>query len=378
MTGILTAQNNTSYTTKQVRNITLSTSSPSGGSNGDIWIVYTNQLRWIMATYDVTQTIPSSIKTGDILNCPYSGGAINLTLPKGIYKLEVWGAQGGNAYNSTTYPGGKGGYAAGTIVFASPTTLYLYVGGRGKGSTSKGVQSGGWNGGEAGGYNYGGSGGGGTDIRSGGNALSNRIIVAGAGGGGCYYSGYSGGVGGGSSGGDGTGYSTTYNAKGGTQSAGGAGGSYNGGNYKGTAGSLGTGGAAATSTTSNYGRSGGGGGGYYGGGGGGYRANSSSYNRGQSGGGGGSGYVSATLESTSLIAGNQSMTDYDGSTVTGHSGNGYARITVIKVQSLVVHVNINGVWKEADSMYVNIGGSWKEVSEIHSNIGGSWKAQQEG
>lgn len=40
MTGILTAQNNTSYTTKQVRNIYISTSSPSGGSNGDIWIKY--------------------------------------------------------------------------------------------------------------------------------------------------------------------------------------------------------------------------------------------------------------------------------------------------------------------------------------------------
>lgn len=40
MTSVLTAQNNTSYTTKQVRNITLSTSDPSGGSNGDIWIKY--------------------------------------------------------------------------------------------------------------------------------------------------------------------------------------------------------------------------------------------------------------------------------------------------------------------------------------------------
>ena len=40
MTGILTAQNNTSYTTKQVRNIFISTASPSGGSNGDIWIKY--------------------------------------------------------------------------------------------------------------------------------------------------------------------------------------------------------------------------------------------------------------------------------------------------------------------------------------------------
>ena len=41
MTGVLTAQNNTSYTTKQVRNITLSTADPSGGANGDVWIKYT-------------------------------------------------------------------------------------------------------------------------------------------------------------------------------------------------------------------------------------------------------------------------------------------------------------------------------------------------
>lgn len=40
MTGVLTAQNNTSYTTRQVRNITLSTGNPTGGSNGDIWIKY--------------------------------------------------------------------------------------------------------------------------------------------------------------------------------------------------------------------------------------------------------------------------------------------------------------------------------------------------
>ncbi|WP_391571814.1 hypothetical protein [Cohnella sp.] len=39
-TGIATAQNNTSYTTKQIRNITISTSAPSGGSNGDVWIRY--------------------------------------------------------------------------------------------------------------------------------------------------------------------------------------------------------------------------------------------------------------------------------------------------------------------------------------------------
>ena len=41
MTGALVAQNNANYTTKQVRNIIISTAAPSGGSNGDIWIQYT-------------------------------------------------------------------------------------------------------------------------------------------------------------------------------------------------------------------------------------------------------------------------------------------------------------------------------------------------
>ena len=192
----------------------------------------------------------------------YSSSVQSVQIEKaGYYKLEVYGGAGGNAYNSSTYAGGKGGYAKGTIHLNKNDTLYIHTGGAGKGSTSKAVQSGGANGGGAGGYNYGGSGGGGTDIRIGTDSLYARVIVAGGGGGGCYYSGYTGGNGGGTSGSNGTGYSTTYNAKGGGTTSGGAGGSYNGGNYKGSDGTFGNGGAAATSTTSNYGRSGGGGGG---------------------------------------------------------------------------------------------------------------------
>lgn len=41
MTGALIAQNNTNYTTAQVRNIIISTADPSGGSNGMLWIKYT-------------------------------------------------------------------------------------------------------------------------------------------------------------------------------------------------------------------------------------------------------------------------------------------------------------------------------------------------
>ena len=41
-TGVIKANNNTQYSTAQVRNIVLSTAEPtsSNGSNGDIWIVY--------------------------------------------------------------------------------------------------------------------------------------------------------------------------------------------------------------------------------------------------------------------------------------------------------------------------------------------------
>ena len=57
--------------------------------------------------YDLTSTTPTKIKTGDILNCPYSGSAKSITLPKGQYKLECWGAQGG--YRNSSTNGGKGG-----------------------------------------------------------------------------------------------------------------------------------------------------------------------------------------------------------------------------------------------------------------------------
>ena len=40
MTGALVAQSNTNYTTPQVRNVTMSTSAPSGGSNGQIHYQY--------------------------------------------------------------------------------------------------------------------------------------------------------------------------------------------------------------------------------------------------------------------------------------------------------------------------------------------------
>jgi hypothetical protein len=69
-----------------------------------------------MATYNLTSSIPSNIEEGDILNCSYSGTYKTITLPYGTYKLECWGAQGGDLKGySNSYNAGKGGYSEGIL-----------------------------------------------------------------------------------------------------------------------------------------------------------------------------------------------------------------------------------------------------------------------
>ena len=67
------------------------------------------------------------------------------------------------------------------------------------------------------------------------------------------------------------------------------------------------------------------------------------------------------------------MPSTSGSTETGHQGNGYVRITVIKAQSVNAPVNIGGTWKDSESIHVNIDGTWKAVEAIFVNINGTWK-----
>ena len=148
----------------------------------------------------------ADIKTGDILNYAYTGAVQSVTLPKGVYKLEVWGAQGG--YRSSSSYGGKGGYSVGTIALTKETNVYVYVGGAG-GSSANGNAAGGFNGG---GQGYassssepGNGGGGASDIRILANSLYNRVIVAGGGGGGGEDAGDAYGHGGGTSGVNGSG-----------------------------------------------------------------------------------------------------------------------------------------------------------------------------
>ena len=146
------------------------------------------------------------VPVGTIFNYPYSGDVKEVILPAGRYKLQCWGAQGGTGGG---YSGGKGGYSEGEVTLSKPTTLFIFVGGKGNSSGN-----GGWNGGGGGSgsasYNSGGidgdsemgCGGGATDIalvtsgmsyssnrtnRSDASLLS-RMIVAGGGGGGAWTS----------------------------------------------------------------------------------------------------------------------------------------------------------------------------------------------
>ena len=299
----------------------------------------------------------SNIKTGDILNFNYTGAVQSITLPKGTYKLECWGAQGGNrsqdSASATVTGSGLGGYSIGTLTLTQLTTCYIYVGGQGGMSSSTGnvKVEGGFNGGGFASHEStgepGNGGGGATDVRIGKDSLYARVIVAG-GGGGSGEDNETGGYGGGETGGAGSGNTSLTQASqtsGGTNSFGfGLGGNtYNGGA---------------------------GGGGWYGGA---SRYSVSSYSTGSDseGGGGGSGYVytsstaknypsgcllnsSYYLSNAQTIAGNNSFVSPTGSSETGHSGNGYCRITVIECKNTALYTRINNSMKKATAFYFKL------------------------
>ena len=99
-----------------------------------------------------------------------------VTIEPGEYKLELWGAQGGNDTTApTTAVGGRGCFSRGTIKLKKSTTFYLVRGGSGTGDRRSTCGSTG--------------GGGSTDVRTLNgawndlNSLKTRIIVASGGGG---------------------------------------------------------------------------------------------------------------------------------------------------------------------------------------------------
>ena len=125
-----------------------------------------------------------------VFDFDYTGGEQTFTSPvSGTYKVELWGAQGGNN-------GGNGAYTSGTIKLSRGVNVYIFVGGNGSENSAGVAQDiqGGYNGG---GLTKGqdccnrvfGTGGGATDVRLGNgdfadfNSLKSRIMVAAGGGG---------------------------------------------------------------------------------------------------------------------------------------------------------------------------------------------------
>ena len=292
-------------------------------------------------------------ENGSVWEFAFSGAMEEFQVPcSGTYKVELWGAQGGNTtlsrYSSI---GGKGAYTSGDIYLRNATSLYVYVGGKGEDGKNNRLETlvaGGYNGGGSNGSRDAASsaGGGATDIRlvpgewNDFDSLKSRIMVAGAGGGaGIKTVGASGGS-------LQTLFGKLYGYNGTQTSGGGAGTGYTYDSYA-TSGGFGYGG------NSGYYVTGAGGSGYYGGGGGNHISPSTS-----GGGGSGSSYISGhpgcvaigvtstedniihandslhysgyMFFNTTAIAGDSSMPTYDAmSTMIGNSGDGYAKITLV-------------------------------------------------
>lgn len=290
------------------------------------------------------------LPAGTTFDFPYTGTVQEVTLPKGTYKLQCWGAQGGNTSKIGTFAaqqGPKGGYSEGIINITSEQKLFVFVGGQ----PEEAVQStssinGGWNGG-GGSCQYDaneypavkvlGAGGGATDIalvssnmtysdyrtnRSQESLLSRFIVAGGGGGMSAFYNwDYS----------SGSAQSGNYGEGGGVNGLSTA---LGGGSQSSSRGIEAGFGFGATRTETYVGYSPAGGGGWYGAG---------LFYGSQIPGSGGSGFVNVAanaqyrpsgytgleLESGQTIAGNKSFPSVDGGSETGHSGNGYARITAI-------------------------------------------------
>src|SRR5574344_2838708 len=245
--------------------------------------------------------------TGDIqtFNVPYSG----------VYKLEVWGAQGGISYANGSQQdiGGYGGYATGNITIKSKESLYIVVGGKGGIGSFSACSTGGYNGGGTGSNDGGGCGGSNDDEAAGGgggathiattnrgllssySSYQNEVLIVAGGGGGASWT-FPGGTGGGTNGGINSYTTSSYS----TQTTG----------YAFGVGQNGSGAANGDGVA-------GGGGGWYGG----YTANVSY----QSAGTGGSGYIGGVT---------------DGSMTNGsRAGNGYAKLTLVSYSDTDARIN---------------------------------------
>lgn len=271
----------------------------------------------------------------------YNGSSQKFVVPiSGLYRLQVWGAGGGEQYGLTADFGMQRGHSTGYIMLKKGDILYVCCGGKGGVGTGGGI---------AGGYNGGGSGAGAGDYASGGGGCTHIARISGtlqsigesrknmvlivAGGGGGYRTSAAGwgGVGGGLNGGAAGPSSGSYiGGGGGTQTKGGVG------RAEGQSGSFGKGGNASRFA-------GGGGGGWYGGG--------AGYG---SGGGGGSGYIGGV---PAITFGGKTYSPATSNGVIGQydRGAGQATITLIK-KSFSIYlgdISVSGIFA-GDSEITNI------------------------
>lgn len=174
------------------------------------------------------------IARGATVTFPTTGNYQVFTVPVGVTNIsfDLLGASGGGCAPPYSASGGRGAHVTGSLTVTTGQVLYLFVGGKGSdGWNTASTISGGYNGGGST-VNQSGGGGGATDIRIGGLNLSNRVAVAGGGGG--TGMGWNGGNA------DGGNISTTLGYGANTSQYGGGGGGYYGG-YAGSPYSFGTG-----------------------------------------------------------------------------------------------------------------------------------------
>lgn len=309
-------------------------------------------------------TITNTLKLSEDYQCTTKEQ--KFTAPySGYYKLEVWGAQGGEDSNH----GGRGGYSVGNAYLAKDQVLYVYVGQQGGSRTAN--AGGGWNGGgDAGTTGSSGGGGGMTHISTTQNPVDNHaltnqlkkrektpswnpkgtVIVAGGGGGGGNSGGSHdqliGGYGGGEIAGIGGADKVASNADQSEFIQG-----YGENRYDHHQGYVDGAGAGA---------------GWHGG-----RVSASNNDVG---GGGGTGYVADKLGQYPIthgqtIAGNEDVPKTDGrGNEIGHTGDGYARITFVGENQTEISGSTNNTGstelsQETENGYVTNRGSWEKVDD---------------
>ena len=252
----------------------------------------------------------------------------NVILDRGRYKFELWGGSGGD---SKTVPGGRGAYVSGVMYVYSPLHVLVYVGGQGEeGIASEFRPQGGFNGGGNGGlsfsnstikYSNGGGGGGSSDVRLNESKETRILVAAGGGGAGGLTSSSTsnpyqyGGYGGDEEGGMGGGLEKTLDLrkKVANQTFG----------YDLLQGQEGR--SSQEYHDDGAEGNGGGGGGYWGG------ISPEMYGfETRAGGNGGSSFVNTTFfPSYKLMSGAKSFLSPDGEQESGHTGDGFCRITFI-------------------------------------------------